>query len=148
MSLLRWLLVMLLLAACNTAAGEAVPEDSWVADAAAMPSDRIVRALALLGTPYRKRGVSPESGFDCSGFVGWVFRQTGVDLPRTAQQMYHAIGEKVERAAVRPGDLLFFRIGRQGRAINHVAIAIGDGRFVHSPATGGVVRIESLDIPY
>lgn len=112
-------------------------------------TDRILRALDLLGTPYRKRGASPNTGFDCSGFVGYVFRVAdGIALPRTAQDMYRAFRVEVVLTELAPGDLLFFKIRRQGRTIDHVAIAIGDSRFIHAPASGGAVRIESLTVPY
>lgn len=121
----------------------------WAEEAPAAASDRVLRALDLLGTPYRKSGTSPETGFDCSGFVGHVFRVADdIELPRTAQDIYRAYETDVPIAELAPGDLLFFRIGRAGRAIDHVAIAVGDNRFIHAPASGGLVRIESLAVPY
>lgn len=116
-------------------------------------TERLFRALALIGTPYHARGTSPETGFDCSGFVGYVFRSAGgIELPRTADGMFRLPvperAQRVERADIQPGDLLFFRIGHRRRHIDHVAIALGEGRFVHAPASGGQVRVESLDMPY
>lgn len=121
----------------------------WADEAPAAGSDRVLRALDLIGTPYRKRGTSPETGFDCSGFVGHVFRVAdGITLPRTAQDIFRAYETEVPIAELAPGDLLFFRIGRAGRAVDHVAIAVGDNRFIHAPASGGLVRLESLAVPY
>lgn len=110
-------------------------------------ADRVMTALGLLGTPYRKRGSSPETGFDCSGFIGHVLRAAnGIELPRVSAQMFSQLTHEVERSALAAGDLLFFRIRRRG--VDHVAMYIGDGRFIHAPASGGAVRIESLETPY
>ncbi len=104
------------------------------------------RGLALLGTPYRWGGSSPEAGFDCSGLVGYVFRTAlGIDLPRVSREMAQD-GEKVERTALVPGDLVFF--GRRGKRVDHVGIYIGEGRFLHAPRTGRDVTVSQLDTGY
>lgn len=104
------------------------------------------RAMGLLGTPYRWGGTSPDSGFDCSGLVNYVFRTTlGIELPRVSRDMA-SNGEKVERAALAAGDLVFF--GRRGKRVDHVGIYLGDGRFVHAPRTGRDVTVSSLDTGY
>jgi cell wall-associated NlpC family hydrolase len=109
-------------------------------------ADIVVQALALLGTPYRYGGASPEAGFDCSGLVSHVFRVVlGWQLPRRSEDM-GTVGSAVPRAELRAGDLLFFDTVR--RAYSHVAIYLGDGRFVHAPAGGGKVRVESLSDRY
>ena len=103
------------------------------------------RALALLGTPYRWGGTSPERGFDCSGLVGYVFRTTlGIELPRVSRDMAKE-GELVDRSHMSPGDLVFF--GRKGR-VNHVGIYLGDSRFVHAPRTGRDVTVSTMDGGY
>jgi cell wall-associated NlpC family hydrolase len=99
-------------------------------------------ALSLLGSPYLNGGADP-SGFDCSGFVAFVFGQHGVALPRTVESQAR-VGEDV--AAPAAGDLVFFRTS--GRAISHVGIALGPDRFIHAPSSRGVVRIELLGAPY
>ena len=104
------------------------------------------RAFALLGTPYRWGGNSPDRGFDCSGLVGYVYRTAlGIDLPRISRDQARA-GERVaDRAAMAAGDLVFF--GRRGR-VDHVGIYIGEGKFVHAPSRGKDVMVSSLDEGY
>ncbi|MFZ5724343.1 MAG: C40 family peptidase [Pseudomonadota bacterium] len=144
-----WLAIM----AAAVAETSGKPADAVVLADGGHAADRAIRALDMLDRPYRRGGTSPESGFDCSGLVLHVFRSTAASsLPRTAHDLFRldlsGRAEKVERAAIAAGDLLFFRIGRLGQRIDHVGIALGDGRFVHAPASGGVVRIDSLDMPY
>lgn len=104
------------------------------------------RGLALLGTPYRWGGSSPEAGFDCSGLVGYVFRTAlGIELPRISRDMARD-GERVERASLVPGDLVFF--GRRGKRVDHVGIYIGEGRFLHAPSSGRDVTVSELDTGY
>src|SRR5690606_31019441 len=104
------------------------------------------RAFALLGTPYRWGGNSPDRGFDCSGLVGYIYRTTlGIDLPRISRDQARA-GEQVsDRADMAAGDLVFF--GRRGR-VDHVGIYIGEGKFVHAPSRGKDVMVSSLDEGY
>ena len=113
---------------------------------AAGGADVVVRALSLLGTPYRYGGASPDTGFDCSGLVRHVFASVlDRDLPRRSEEI-SAVGRPVSRAELQPGDLVFFNTLR--RAFSHVAIYIGEGRFVHAPARRGRVRVEGLDDRY
>ena len=104
------------------------------------------RSFALLGTPYRWGGSSPENGFDCSGLVGYVFRTIGIDLPRVSRAMAHEGAPVADRAALAEGDLVFF--GRSGGRVDHVGIYIGDGKFVHAPRTGRDVTVSSLATGY
>src|SRR5256714_2382466 len=98
-------------------------------------------AEQYIGVPYRYGGTSPRRGFDCSGFVQYVYGQNGVDLPRTSRQMA-GTGVAVSTRALAVGDLLLFQ---QGGQISHVAIYAGSGRFIHSSSTGHGVRYDNFD---
>jgi cell wall-associated NlpC family hydrolase len=100
-------------------------------------------ALGLRGTPYRNGGADP-SGFDCSGFVQYVFAQHGVIVPRQVSEQFRA-GRDVG-AQLEPGDLVFFTTVAPGAS--HVGIAIGGDAFVHAPSSTGEVRVEKLSGPY
>jgi len=105
----------------------------------------VLRALALLGVPYRWGGTRPESGLDCSGLVQHVFAELGLSVPRHTSELSR-VGDRVDRGALRPGDLVFFNTLR--RAFSHVGIYIGNGRFVHAPSSGAQVRVESMNVRY
>jgi cell wall-associated NlpC family hydrolase len=110
-----------------------------------LAADLVVRALALVNSPYRYGGRTP-AGFDCSGFVGYVFAEAaGLILPRRSEDIVR-IGDPLERERLQAGDLVFFNT--LGRRYSHVGIYIGDGRFVHAPARGGRVRVEHISDPY
>ncbi|MDR2013790.1 MAG: C40 family peptidase [Rhodanobacter sp.] len=103
----------------------------------------LFRAIALVGTPYRYGGNTPEGGFDCSGLVGYVFHDAaGVRLPRTSTEMSELPARKLGSNALRSGDLVFFR---EGWRISHVGIYVGERRFVHAPNSGGTVRLDYID---
>jgi cell wall-associated NlpC family hydrolase len=110
--------------------------------------DVLFTALGLVGTPYRYGGNTPDSGFDCSGLIGYVYRgAAGLVLPRTTREMSNIGAATVRRDALQAGDLLFFATNG-GRRVSHAAIYVGDGRFVHAPSTGGTVRLDSLSNHY
>ena len=94
--------------------------------------------------PYRNGGADP-SGFDCSGFVWYVFAQHGVMVPRTVTQQFEE-GASVDPAQLAPGDLVFFRVA--GQSVSHVGMAIGGDEFVHAPSSRGEVRVERLGSTY
>ncbi len=109
-------------------------------------SELVVNALSFLGVRYRYGGDHASSGFDCSGLVRHVYKETlGLVLPHNAAQQSRE-GEKVAENELRPGDLVFFNTLR--RAFSHVGIYIGNGQFVHAPRPGQRVQIDSLDSPY
>ena len=109
-------------------------------------SDIAIHALGLVGTPYRYGGNTPESGFDCSGLVAYVYREMlDLKLPRTSRDLAAVQGPKIDPKRLATGDLVFF--GSRG-TVSHVGIYVGEGRFVHAPSTGGTVRLDSLSGPY
>jgi peptidoglycan DL-endopeptidase CwlO len=101
-------------------------------------------ALEFRGTPYRNGGADP-TGFDCSGFVWYVFGQHGLAVPRTVQDQFR-IGESIPASDLRAGDLVFFSTTSSGPS--HVGIVIGGDSFVHAPSSSGVVRVERLGASY
>lgn len=105
----------------------------------------LTTAMDLRGTPYRNGGSEPGGGFDCSGFVQWVFAQHGMKLPREVKDQFKA-GKLIDRDEVRPGDLVFFQTVSRGAS--HVGIALGNGQFVHAPSSRGVVRVEKFTSGY
>ena len=111
---------------------------------AASSGTLVSKAKSLLGTPY-KFGGTTKKGFDCSGFLNYVFKSENVSLPRTASGMYQQ-GTPVSRSALRTGDLVFFKTSRSG-GISHAGMYIGNGKFVHSASSRGV-SISSINDKY
>lgn len=101
-------------------------------------------ALSLRGIPYRNGGSDP-AGFDCSGFVRYVFAQHGMAVPRTVSEQYQA-GSEVAADQLQAGDLVFF--STDGAGASHVGISIGGDQFVHAPSGRGEVRVDYLSAPY
>ncbi len=113
----------------------------------ARSNDVLMRALGLVGTPYRYGGSSIAGGFDCSGLVGFVFKDAaGLDLPRSTRELIDISARKIDRDSLQPGDLVFFN--PRGGRVSHIGIYVGEDRFVHAPATGGTVRLDSLNSAY
>lgn len=104
--------------------------------------------MDLLGTKYRYGGQTPDSGFDCSGFVSYVLRQHSIDVPRTVAEQF-AAGRSVAQDDIQIGDLVFFTT--TGPGATHVGIVVSTGNrweFIHSPNDGSVVRIDRFDSGY
>ena len=101
-------------------------------------------ALKYVGVPYVWGGTSP-SGFDSSGFVWFVFKENGIELPRVSFDIFNA-GKPIAKDELLPGDLVYFEGYRPGPS--HGSIYIGDGKFIHSPSTGSTVSIANLNDPY
>lgn len=119
---------------------QVAPRDPAAANAVLM------RAISLVGTPYRYGGNTPEGGFDCSGLVTYVFRDMlDLRLPRTSRELAAYQGPKIEPRSLAAADLVFFGSGGN---VSHVGIYVGEGRFVHAPSTGGTVRLDHLDGSY
>jgi cell wall-associated NlpC family hydrolase len=98
-------------------------------------------ARNFLGVPYSWGGSSPGTGFDCSGFVRFVYARFGLELPHSSYADYD-LGVRVARGALRPGDLVFFD------GVGHVGMYVGDGRFIHAPHSGTDVQVTSLGDPW
>jgi cell wall-associated NlpC family hydrolase len=106
----------------------------------------LINALSLTGIKYKYGGSNPDTGFDCSGFVRYVFSQAAnLTLPPTARAISQ-IGKTVKKDELQPGDLVFFNTLKS--AFSHVGIYVGDNKFVHAPRAGGAVRVESMQTSY
>ncbi len=114
-----------------------VRQQSFPAPTRAPRSEVVNIAKRYLGAPYQWAASGPDR-FDCSGFTMFVYRQVGVSLPHSSRAQF-GVGQKVSRADLQPGDLVFF-----GSPIRHVGIYVGGGQYIHSPRTGDVVKISSL----
>ena len=100
-----------------------------------------IHALGLVGTPYRYGGNTPEGGFDCSGLIGYVYRNSaGQAMPRTVARLA-GFGRPVPASDIRSGDMVLFGASTP----SHAGIYVGAGQFVHAPSTGGEVRLDRLD---
>ena len=118
------------------------PDGSPIAD------DVLIRAIGLVGTPYRWGGNTPDSGFDCSGLIGYVYRDAaGISLPRSTREMIVMRAPTVDMNSLQSGDLVFFATSG-GSQVSHAGIYVGEGRFVHAPSTGGTVRLDYLSNSY
>ncbi|WP_437880602.1 C40 family peptidase [Pseudomonas sp. LRF_L74] len=105
--------------------------------------------LSLVGTKYRFGGRSADTGFDCSGFVGFLFREeAGIKLPRSTREMINLDAPLIARDELKPGDVIFFNNRGRGR-VSHAGIYLGDDQFIHSSSRrSGGVRVDSLDDSY
>lgn len=123
-----------------------LPARAPSAATAQVANDVLFRAMALVGTPYKWGGNTPETGFDCSGLVDYIYRNAAnIALPHSSQAMAE-MGQKVKHMTeLASGDLVFFG-SRHG--ISHVGVYVGQGRFVHAPNSGGTVRLDDIDGPY
>lgn len=139
------ILLLLLCSACASTHRDASPAPVGNSADDEM-NDVAIYAVSMAETPYRYGGDSPAEGFDCSGFVHYVFQQAlGWQLPRTSLEMSRK-GEPLSEYQLRPGDLVFFNT--QHRPFSHVGIYVGNGRFVHAPKTGKSVSIANMQGNY
>jgi cell wall-associated NlpC family hydrolase len=107
----------------------------------------LTTAKSLLGTPYVWGGASlAQGGFDCSGFTQYVYKQAGITLNRVSFQQAQQ-GTYIQKESLQPGDLVFFSFQMNG-TVNHVGIYIGDGKMIHSPKTGDVVKVADMTTSY
>ena len=109
-------------------------------------SELVMQAMGLLGVPYKLGGTSEEKGFDCSGFVRYMYEKSvGLVLPRRAEEQAK-VTEEISRSELKPGDLVFFNTLK--RTFSHVGIYVGDGKFIHAPRPGKAVRVDDLREAY
>lgn len=138
-----------LVAGCATQTSQERPVDPADLRAERIGEPRrelLLRALSLVGVPYKYGGRSPDTGFDCSGLVHYVFSEVrGIALPRRAQEM-SKVGDNVGRHELAPGDLVFFDTLRE--PFSHVGIYLGNHRFVHAPSSGGRVEVVAMTDRY
>jgi cell wall-associated NlpC family hydrolase len=142
---IRFALLIAIVLACVTArAGGALGAQLRItrmshATAVAHKQARVVRfARRFIGVRYVYGGISPRTGFDCSGFTRFVYSHFGIVLPHYSGAQF-SLGRRISRAGLRPGDLVFFD------GLGHVGLYIGGGRFIHAPHTGTRVSVESLN---
>lgn len=120
-----------------SAAGRAVSDKA---------SELVVAAMGFLGVPYKRGGNSFEGGLDCSGFVRLIYEQSvGMVLPRRSAEQAAAT-QHIDKSELQPGDLVFFNTLKA--SFSHVGIYVGDHKFIHSPRTGAVVRVEDMRVSY
>jgi cell wall-associated NlpC family hydrolase len=138
---MRFALLALVLCAALVAGARhasAAPTTSQAETRSTVVGTRAVEvARHWLGVRYRYGGTSPRSGFDCSGFVRFVYDRLGFDLPHSSYAQFD-LGKRVARKALRPGDLVFFD------GVGHVGIYVGGNRFIHAPHTGTRVSVDSM----
>ena len=109
-------------------------------------SELVIQAMGLLGVPYKKGGTSEDKGFDCSGFVRYMYEKSvGLVLPRRAEEQAK-VTEEISRSELKPGDLVFFNTLK--RTFSHVGIYVGDGKFIHAPRPGKAVRVDDMREAY
>jgi murein DD-endopeptidase len=136
---------LLALAGCASTPNKAPAASSGATRPTAELSDQAAEtALKMVGKPYRYGGSSP-AGFDCSGLVLYSYKRAGLSLPHGTDKQ-RTLSRPVKVADLRRGDLLFFN--QEGKKYGHVAIYVGNGKFVHAPSSGKTVRSDTLDSPY
>ncbi|MCE9633793.1 MAG: C40 family peptidase [Methylophilales bacterium] len=149
MRLIQFIFLMILTATANVSYAEEPSGDkslSLIEQASNTAQEVLMSALALTGTPYKFGGTSPETGFDCSGFVSYVFKQAAnFTLPHGARAISQ-IGQNIPVDQLQPGDLVFFNTLKS--TFSHVGIYIGDNRFVHAPSAGGGVSVVNMKEDY
>jgi cell wall-associated NlpC family hydrolase len=117
-------------------------------DYSSQANEILFNALGLVGTPYRYGGSTPANGFDCSGLISYVYRESAnLALPRTVAEMSKLDAPNIAEDNLQSGDLVIFATEGTSRP-SHAGIYVGEGRFVHAPRSGGEVRMDFLDDKY
>ena len=126
----------------QNATPEAESSNSWTSTA----QEIILHALSQTGVKYKYGGISPDSGFDCSGFVRYVFKEAAnLTLPHGARAMSQ-VGQNVSEKELKPGDLVFFNTMKS--VYSHVGIYVGNNRFIHSPSAGSSISVADMNDSY
>ena len=132
------LISVVLLSACASTKESSLPDRTY--------KQLTSYAQTLIGSPYKYGGKSPSTGFDCSGYVGHVFKNiAGISLPHNSRQISRH-GKSVKASQLREGDLVFYDTNNQ--SFSHVGIYLGNERFIHAPSSGGSVRVEDMNMDY
>ena len=140
----KYLIIVLLLSACTSVRQEAPVAPLTSTDEEM--NNLAIYAMSLYDTPYHSGGTSRASGFDCSGFVQYVFRNSaGLSLPRTSAEMSR-LGAAVSEEGLKPGDLVFFNTLHS--PYSHVGIYVGESRFLHAPSTGRSIMLSNMKEKY
>ncbi|MBS1143177.1 MAG: hypothetical protein H6R14_583 [Proteobacteria bacterium] len=149
-TLLLSIVLALLLGACGSPALRSGSSPETISQGSRPVSEKgyevVFYAMGLIDTGYRFGGKNPEAGLDCSGMVSYIYdRAAGLKVQGSAAEIARN-GRPIDRAELRPGDLVFFNT--MNRSFSHVGIFIGDARFIHAPSTNGRVRIDRLSDSY
>lgn len=130
----------------QTPAQQVLSAETSDSDWSNVAQEVLISALSLTGIKYKYGGNSPETGFDCSGFVRYVFRQAAsLTLPHGARALSQ-LGQAVPIEQLQPGDLVFFNTLKS--AFSHVGIYLGDNRFIHAPSAGGGIHVVNMNDEY
>ena len=146
-------LVVVFLSGCSTQAPKIAPISQVPQSPAPLgkllkANDVLFSALGQVGIPYHYGGSTPDSGFDCSGLIQYVYAESAdIKLPRTVAGMIKLDAPTIDEANLQAGDLVIFATGWGGRP-SHAGIYVGEGRFVHAPSSGGAVRMDYLSEDY
>jgi cell wall-associated NlpC family hydrolase len=152
----RWRRFFLLIFILTSSAASAEPDtQAEIAERQAVTGAAFVarqarnvaqRAYTFIGVPYRFGGSQPATGFDCSGFVHYLYQTViGDDLPRHSKEL-GSQGQAIKVDQLEPGDLVFFKMN--GQAFSHVGIYVGEGQFIHAPGSGERIQVQDIDNPF
>ena len=149
---LFFLILFSLSCVISSASANLKPQSTFGSSLQGVPTSSVAnvidRAHVLLGTPYKLGGNSAEQGFDCSGFLVYLFKtEANILIPRTTAAMHRSTAATVRRNELKPGDAVFFKGNGRGQ-VSHVGLYIGEGKFIHSPRAGKNVRVDSLSNNY
>ena len=127
-------------------AAKTTPENESSSSWTSTAQEIILHALSQTGVKYKYGGINPDSGFDCSGFVRYVFKEAAnLTLPHGANAMSQ-VGQKINEKELQPGDLVFFNTMKS--VYSHVGIYVGNNRFIHAPSAGASISVADMNDSY